>query len=207
VFRVVGIVGYKNSGKTTLAQAVSQELAARGYTVAVIKHSSHYLDLAGKDTAVLGRFADPVGIISPHESGIFWRRPLSLEDMIRHVAADIVLVEGFKTEKTFPKILCLRGKPDDRTLFDGLAICAVGPLGRVAGSDVPVLDRDDVSRIADLVEQKGFKLPGLDCGGCGHERCYDLAREIVAGTGRPEDCVPVRSGDVLDADEAQTGSL
>jgi molybdopterin-guanine dinucleotide biosynthesis protein B len=207
VLRVVGIVGYKNSGKTTLTQAVSRELTVRGYTVAVVKHSSHHLDLAGKDTAVLGRFADPVGIISPHGSGIFWRRPLSLEDMIRRMAADIVLVEGFKTEKTFPKILCLRGKPDDRTLFDGLAICAVGPPDQVTGIDVPILDRDDVSRIADLVEQRGFKLPGLDCGGCGYERCYDLAREIVAGTGRPEDCVPAQPGDVLDADEAQTGSL
>ena len=206
MLRVVGIVGYKNSGKTTLAHAVSRELTARGYRVAVIKHSSHHLDLPGKDTAILGMSADPVAIISPQGSGIFWRNPLSLEDMILHVAADIILVEGFKTERTFPKILCLRGEPDDRTLFDGLAICAVGPADQVEQVDVPILDRDDVRRIADLVEQRGFKLPNLDCGGCGRERCYDLAREIVAGTGRPQDCIPVESGDVLDAGEGMTES-
>jgi molybdopterin-guanine dinucleotide biosynthesis protein B len=191
VLRVVGIVGYKNSGKTTLAHAVCRELSTRGYTVAVIKHSSHHLDLAGKDTAILGASADPVAIISPQGSAIFWTRPLSLEDMLLHVAADIVLVEGFKTERTFPKVLCLRGEPDDRALFDGLAICAVGPADQVDQGDVPILDRDDVGQIADLVERSGFKLPNLDCGGCGRERCYDLARDIVAGTGRPEECTPV----------------
>jgi molybdopterin-guanine dinucleotide biosynthesis protein B len=35
-------------------------------------------------------------------------------------------------------------------------------------------------------------LPALDCGGCGHERCYDMAREIVAGTGSLEDCVSLQ---------------
>ena len=35
-------------------------------------------------------------------------------------------------------------------------------------------------------------MPNLDCGGCGYERCYDLAREIVAGTGSVEDCVSLQ---------------
>jgi molybdopterin-guanine dinucleotide biosynthesis protein B len=191
VLRVVGIVGYKNSGKTTLAHAVSGELTSRGYTVAVIKHSSHHLDLVGKDTAILGTSADPVAIISPQGSGIFWTKPLTLEDMLLHVTADIVLVEGFKRERTFPKVLCLRGKPDDRALFDGLAICAVGPADQVDRVDVPILDRDDICQITDLVERRGFKLPNLDCGGCGRERCYELARDIVAGAGQPEECTPV----------------
>jgi molybdopterin-guanine dinucleotide biosynthesis protein B len=43
--------------------------------------------------------------------------------------------------------------------------------------------------MADLVEQRAFKLPRLDCGGCGHESCYGLAREIVAGTRSVDDCV------------------
>ena len=37
--------------------------------------------------------------------------------------------------------------------------------------------------------KKAFKLPNLDCGGCRHERCYDLAREIVGGRASVEDCV------------------
>lgn len=190
--QVIGIVGYKDSGKTTLTHRLARELIGRGYEVAVIKHTSHHLDLPGKDTAILRESVGQVGIISAQESALFWNKPLSLENIIPYLEADIVLVEGFKTEKSFPKIACLRGEPDDRDLLDGLAICAVGPAGQVAGTGIPLLDRDAVIEIADMVERRAFKLPNLNCGGCGYERCYDLAREIVAGTGSVEDCVSLQ---------------
>jgi molybdopterin-guanine dinucleotide biosynthesis protein B len=198
MLKVVGIVGYQDSGKTTLTRALARELTGRGYEVAVIKHSSHHLDLPGKDTAALREAVGQVGFISLRESAVFWKKPLGLENIIPYLEADIILVEGFKKEKTFPKIVCLRGKPDDadrgrsEDLFDGLAICAVGPAEQVEGLDIPLLSRDEVNKIADLVEKKAFKLPNLDCEGCGYERCYDLAREIVAGTRSIEDCVSLQ---------------
>jgi molybdopterin-guanine dinucleotide biosynthesis protein B len=198
MLKVVGVIGYKNSGKTTLIHALARELTGRGHEVAVVKHSSHHLDLPGKDTAALGETAGQVGFISPQESAVFWKKPLSLENIIPYLEADIVLVEGLKQGKTFPKIVCLREGPDDADrdlpgdLFDGLAICAVGPAGQVGGLAVPVFDRDEVGSITDLVEEKAFKLPNLDCGGCGRETCYDLAREIVAGSGSVEDCVSLQ---------------
>jgi molybdopterin-guanine dinucleotide biosynthesis protein B len=198
VLKVVGIVGYKDSGKTTLTRALARELVGRGHKVAVIKHSSHHLDLPGKDTAVLREVVSQVGFISPQESAVFWRKLLSLENIIPYLEADIILVEGFKKEKTPPKIVCLRGEPDDadrdrsEDLFDGLAICAVGPADQIGEMTVPLFGRDEVSLIASLVEEKAFKLPNLDCGGCGYERCYDLAREIVAGRSSVEDCVSLQ---------------
>ena len=208
MLKVVGIIGYKNSGKTTLTHALARELTGRGHEVAVIKHSSHHLDHPGKDTTALAEAVSQVGFISPQESAVFWKKSLSLENIIPYLEAEFILVEGFKTEKTFPKIVCLRGEPDDRDLFDGLAICAVGladqmeratvpSLDRTAPSSVeplkiPLLGRDEVGKIADLVEEKAFKLPNLNCGGCGHERCYDMAREIVAGTGSVGDCVSLQ---------------
>ena len=54
------------------------------------------------------------------------------------------------------------------------------------------MSRDEIGKIADLVEEKGFKLPNLDCGSCGHARCYDMACEIVAGTGSIEDCISLQ---------------
>jgi len=129
--KAVGIVGYKDSGKTMLTHALAHELASRGHEVAVIKHLSHHLDLPGKDTTTLGEAVSQVGFISPQESGIFWRKSLGLESIIPYLEADIILVEGFQTEKTFPKIACLRGEPDDRDLLDGLVICAVGPADQV----------------------------------------------------------------------------
>ena len=190
--RTVGIVGYKNSGKTTLVRALAQELVKRGHRVAAVKHSSEGMDFLEKDTARLREFADRVGFISPMESGVFWKKPLSLENMAPYLEADILLVEGFKAEKTFPKIVCLRGEPDDQDLFDGLAICAVGPAPGGRELDVPHLSLDEIGEIADLVEEKAFKLPNLDCGSCGFETCYELAREIVKGDRSEEDCVSLQ---------------
>jgi len=42
------------------------------------------------------------------------------------------------------------------------------------------------------VEEKAFKLPNLNCGGCGYETCYEMAREIVKGNKSMEDCVSLQ---------------
>ena len=187
--RAVGIVGHKDSGKTTLIQALARGLRDRGHEVATVKHSSHGMDLRGKDTARLGESVGQVAFISPIESVMLWKGPKKLEQILSHVNAGIVLIEGFKGETTFPKIVCLKGEVEDNSLFDGLAICAVGPADQVEEADVPLLSRDEVGKIADLVEEKAFKLPNLNCGGCGYETCYGLALEIVAGRKTIEDCV------------------
>ena len=132
MLKVVGIIGYKNSGKTTLTHALARELTGRGHEVGVIKHSSHHLDLTGKDITALGKAVGQVGFISPQESAVFWKKSPSLENIIPYLEAEFILVEGFKEKRTFPKIVCLRGELDDadrdrsEDLFDGLAICAVG---------------------------------------------------------------------------------
>jgi molybdopterin-guanine dinucleotide biosynthesis protein B len=189
---VVGIIGYKDSGKTTLTRALAQELAARSHEVAVVKHTSHRIDLAGKDTAALLEVAGQVAVVSAEGMGVFWQGSLSLEDVLVRLDADIVLVEGFKGERTYPKIACLRGEPDDADLLDGLVVAVVGPTDRVGAPGIPALDRDDVAPIADLVERVAFKLPNLDCKGCGHETCYEMARAIVAGRGSVDACVSLQ---------------
>jgi molybdopterin-guanine dinucleotide biosynthesis protein B len=190
--KVVGVVGYKNSGKTTLTHALAQELVSRGRTVAVIKHTSHQVDVAEKDTATLLGAVGQVVVMSDDMMGIFRQGAMSLEDALAYLDADIVLVEGFKGEKTYPKIACLRGEADDADLLDGLVIAVVGLIGEVEPQGIPTFDRDDVSTLADRVDTAAFKLPSLDCKACGHETCYDMAREIVAGTGSVEECVSLQ---------------
>ncbi len=152
---VVGIVGYKDSGKTTLARALAQELTARGHRVAAVKHTSHQIDLVGKDTALLLEAAGQVAIVSAEATGVFWQGPMRLDDVLPYLDADIVLVEGFKAQREYPKVACLRGLPDDGDLIDSLTIAAVGPMDRVGELDVPVFNRDDAGSIADLLEAYG----------------------------------------------------
>ncbi|MFQ5867732.1 MAG: (Fe-S)-binding protein, partial [bacterium] len=93
---------------------------------------------------------------------------------------DFIIVEGFKEKKSFPKIICLREKGKEKKLSDGLEIALVGK-----GNFDP--DRD-ISTIADLVVEKAFKLPNLDCGDCGFNSCYELAREILKDKRKVSDC-------------------
>ena len=193
--RAIGVVGYKDSGKTTLAHALARELVQRGHQVAAVKHSSEGMDYLDKDTAKLKEFADQVGFVSPQESGVFLRGERALDELLTHLDADLMIIEGFKQELTYPKIACLSGRSEDENLFNGLIICAVGPAdpaGELADPSVPYLNRDEIEPIADLVEEKAFKLPRLNCGGCGYEDCYGLAREIVAGVKSVEECVSLR---------------
>ena len=48
--KILGVVGTKNTGKTTLVTLIVSELVNRGYRVGTVKHTHHELDLEGKDT-------------------------------------------------------------------------------------------------------------------------------------------------------------
>jgi molybdopterin-guanine dinucleotide biosynthesis protein B len=186
--RAVGVIGYKKSGKTSLLMSLARELTNRGYTISTVKHVSCDLDLPETDTTLHKRFANQVAAISPQESAIFLRDSLNLEEMLNYLRADFILIEGFKKERTFPKIVCLRPGDDLETLLDGLEICIVGSRPD-SQSHVPFLDADgDIIAIADLVEEKAFKLPNLDCEACGYKTCYEMALQIVKGNRTTEDC-------------------
>ena len=45
-----GIVGWKNSGKTTLVERLVSEITKRGYKVSTVKHAHHSFDIDHKGT-------------------------------------------------------------------------------------------------------------------------------------------------------------
>ncbi|MBA7504940.1 hypothetical protein ES706_03602 [subsurface metagenome] len=178
--KVIGIVGYKGSGKTHLGINLSEELKRRGYTVAIVKHVQGSLDLPHKDTSLYRGHCDQLIAISEEGVTEFFKGKLNFEQVLDSLDADFVIVEGFKEKKNFPKIVCLREKGEEKKLSDGLEIALVGK-----GNFDP--DRD-ISTIADLVVEKAFKLPNLDCGDCGFDTCYELARKILKGKRKVSDC-------------------
>ncbi|MEJ2068963.1 MAG: molybdopterin-guanine dinucleotide biosynthesis protein B [Syntrophobacterales bacterium] len=117
--KAIAIVGRSNTGKTELICRLIPRLAAHGLRVAVLKHS-HHPDLdprdQGKDTWRYRQAgAQTVALAAPgllHVTRSFSGEP-PLEQVLSSLAAaaDLVLVEGYKTGP-LPKVAVLA--PDDR---------------------------------------------------------------------------------------------
>jgi molybdopterin-guanine dinucleotide biosynthesis protein MobB len=159
--RVIGIVGWKNNGKTTLVVRLVEHFTRAGQRVATIKHAHHEADLdqPGKDSwrhreagavEVLLATARRWALI--HELREEAEPPLD-ELLSRLSPADLVIVEGFK-HFPHPKIETHRAARGTPLLAPGdPAIRAVASDEPLPGLDLPVLDLDDVPAIAAFIER------------------------------------------------------
>ena len=154
--RVIGVVGWKNNGKTTLVVRLVEQLTRQGLTVSTIKHAHHSIDLdrpgkdswrhreAGAEEVVL---ATSRRWILMHELRDEVEPPLA--DLLAKLApVDIVIVEGFKGT-SLPKIEVHRGERGTeliaRTDPDVVAVAADVALPDLA---VPVIHLDDIAALA-----------------------------------------------------------
>lgn len=154
---IIGIAGWKNSGKTTLAVRLVEELTARGLCIATIKHAHHALrlDEAGTDSARhRAAGARQVAVVSQKRWALMTEGPEpDFADIVRRLEpCDLVVVEGYKSQP-IPKIEARRR--DSQPGF-GLAesdenVIAIAADYEIAGAKVPVFRLDDVQAIADFV--------------------------------------------------------
>lgn len=161
---VVGVAGWKNSGKTTLVERLVAALVKRGYVVSTVKHSHHDVRFE-KDGTDSARHRDAgareVAVVSPHRWAIMSERlndvEPSLSEILAHLGpADIVIVEGFKHEP-IKKIEVRRtdqgpGAPlaaSDPTVF------AIASDHEIRMARVPVLALDDIDGLVRLLLTAG----------------------------------------------------
>lgn len=181
------IVGFKKSGKTTLAVELGRELARRGVAAAAAKCSHHdTVDKADTDTDRLLKAYGRASVLTPAQAGVYWDKKRYLPDLLPLLDADVLIVEGGKSLGWLPRVLLLREPSEAAELSPELAMCSYG---KVPAPDM--LHLDNVSDLADLILERGFALPGLDCGDCGRESCKALAEQIVVGGATADMC---RSG-------------
>jgi molybdopterin-guanine dinucleotide biosynthesis protein B len=155
---VIGIVGWKNCGKTTLASALISELSNRGLTVNSIKHAHHGVDVdqsgtdsyqhreAGAREVILAggqRFAIMHELRGANEP--------ALEELLARLGpCDWVVVEGFKAHP-HPKIEVRRRDCERMPIYPGNASVVAVAADYAADFSGPVFDVDDVQGIADFV--------------------------------------------------------
>jgi len=110
---IIGVVGWKNSGKTTLTVRLIECFRARGLRVASVKHAHHkfHIDEGDQDSARHRKAgASEVAIISPYRWAMISEAPSDaarepdFSDVIDWFTdADIIVVEGYKSQP-IPKI-------------------------------------------------------------------------------------------------------
>lgn len=170
---LLGIVGWKNSGKTTLTSRLIAELTRRGFKVIALKHAHHEfeIDHPGRDSMKMREAgASEVGIISStrwaliHELSDDEPEP-PLQDFLAKLSpCDIVLVEGHKNED-FAKIE-IRGPDHDENSNPPLApqdnniialVTDKAPGNTPPSLHLPHFNRDDIPAIAEFIISE-FKL-------------------------------------------------
>ncbi len=189
--KAIGIVGFKKSGKTTLAISIARLLKKRDHSVAVIKNSSTPVNHGNTDTGLFMKGISQVAIITPENSEIIFGDSRNLQEIIQYFSADFLIIEGFKKLKYFPKIICLRKEDKIEELDDGLALFAVGMDNSLKKKFIDYLstDKKDLEKIVEQVEKNAFILPNMNCGKCGYQDCYRLAIEIVKETASQKRCI------------------
>jgi molybdopterin-guanine dinucleotide biosynthesis adapter protein len=157
---VIGIAGWKKSGKTTLAVRLIGEFTRRGFKVASVKHAHHNfrIDDAETDSARHRRAgASQVAIVSRTRWALVTELGADGEPELAAVISrlgpcDLILVEGYKSAP-IPKIEARRREAFGHEPLAGddpYVICIAADYA-ADGRGRPVFSLDDTTGIADFV--------------------------------------------------------
>ena len=154
--KVIGVCGFKNSGKTTLVEKLVRHLTEQGYKISTVKHAHHDFDIdhEGRDSFRHRKAgASEVAVVSQNRFAIMnelrGAEPPSLDQILEKLSpCDLVIVEGYKRD-THDKIEVrnLELNHPDLAGVDPTVI-AIAANGNIPNSFVPVFNRDDVSNLA-----------------------------------------------------------
>jgi molybdopterin-guanine dinucleotide biosynthesis adapter protein len=157
---IIGIVGWKKSGKTTLVTRLIAELTTRGLKVATIKHAHHAFQIDDQETDSARHRragAAQVAVVSAKRWALINELKEAPEPTLDEVVSwigpcDLIIVEGYKAAP-IPKIEVRRREAlSQRPLADTdphvVALAADHPVDGVA---LPVFALDEVATIADFI--------------------------------------------------------
>ncbi|MDX2259515.1 MAG: molybdopterin-guanine dinucleotide biosynthesis protein B [Hyphomicrobiaceae bacterium] len=159
---IIGIAGWKKSGKTTLTVRLVEEFVRRGLKVASVKHAHHAFDIDdGETDSARHRRAGSrqVAVVS----GRRWALVTELdglpepnfEEIIAALdPADLVIVEGYKTAPILKIEARRTAAHTSRPLTeDDPLVIAIAADHPIEDTRVPVFGLDDIAAIADHIDR------------------------------------------------------
>ena len=160
--KIIGVVGWKDTGKTTLIEKLINEFNDRNFTVSTIKHSHHNfsVDRPGTDSFRHFNAGTKETILASEKKWIKFSRQISdpkpnLDFLIEQIIpVDIVVVEGFKSSD-HKKIEVLDLMSARKPLYEtDKTICGIiiNKL-KIQDTILPQFQRDNVQEICDFIER------------------------------------------------------
>lgn len=160
---LIGIAGWKNSGKTTLAVRLVEEFTSRGLRVTTIKHAHHSLRLDDGDTDSARHRragASQVAVVSAKRWAIMTENgdasEIDFADVIARLdPCDLIIVEGYKSQP-IPKIEARRqaSAPGLQLAEQDAYVMAIAADHAISDVSVPVFDLDNTVAIADFISDQ-----------------------------------------------------
>ncbi len=155
---VVGVAGWKNSGKTRLVERLVSELSLRGFSVSTVKHAHHGFDVdrSGTDSFRHRSAGASEVLVSSSRRWVLMHEvkgnEARLDQLLARLSpADIVVVEGFK-RGSHPKIETRRSDAPGPELAGRdpsvIAVAADRPSGT---THLPEFHLDDIAGIAGFI--------------------------------------------------------
>ncbi|MGY4688865.1 molybdopterin-guanine dinucleotide biosynthesis protein B [Salibacterium sp. K-3] len=157
---VLQVVGFQNSGKTTVTGKLIRRASQIGLQTAALKHHGHGGDLAssapaGKDSTChkeAGAFLSGAAGSGQFQLEANAALPLSgLIELYQMFEPDLIVVEGYKQEH-HPKVVLLRDTEDVSLLRTCTNIlCTVSPSEIVPDTKIPNFPPDREERYLDFI--------------------------------------------------------
>ena len=157
--KVIGIVGWKDVGKTFFVTEIIKSLVNKGYKVGTIKHAHHDFDIDKKGTDSFKHRQSGASevIISSSKR---WAKIIEhknnnekkLNELLKEfINVDLVIVEGFKKEN-HPKIEIIgqNSKIVNNEIKNVVAIVA----DQKTKSNIPLFMRNDVESLTEFIINK-----------------------------------------------------
>ena len=157
--KICGIVGWKNSGKTYLAQKLISYFSYKNYQVASIKHAHDNFDIdkpgtdsfkhreAGSNQVIISSSKRWAKIIENND-----KNEKNLEELIKEFQdVDIIVVEGFKKEN-HPKIEILAKGLKNKNEEANNVIAFVSD--ELKDTSTPVFKKNDTKNLVDFIIKK-----------------------------------------------------
>jgi molybdopterin-guanine dinucleotide biosynthesis protein B len=177
---IFGVYGKSDSGKTTLVVKLIEVLKHKGYNVGSVKHiheQDFTIDTENKDTWKHSRAGSSLVVAhSGQETAFLVNEKLEPKNVVAAINnildLDIVIVEGY-WDDDHPKV-------------------ALGDIEEKGNTVLRYKDNFDeiVEYIVEgiEVERIEIKLPDLNCGKCGFEKCIEFAQSIYKKANKFDDC-------------------